>query len=729
MLKNKITMKCLVVFLLFVSFNPLFAQTQMLDAALDPSALLNQQDSFNEKLNNNTANVLNKNSKIKNGQEQNIQNSDGGSVDGIIEVKKEKPSEIERIFSNSVSLEGFKKIKQFGYDIFKQSNSSFISPQKNTPVGENYVIGPGDSFSVTMWGVSEGNFKVAVNQNGEITLPKVGLISVAGLTYSQLKPFVETQLNRFYEGINIGITFDNIKTIQIYIVGEVQNPGNYPLSSLSTAYNALFYAGGPTKKGSLRDVRILRNGKVVAHLDLYSFLLKGDNSQDRALMAGDTVFVPLISSVVAVAGNVNRPAIYEIRGSADLADVLSLAGGINPSTYLNRIQIERTIAHEKNVVIDKEILLAKTKSNLDIPIQDMDLIKIFPIYSKISNGITVKGEVKYPGTYEYKKGIRLLDVLKEDDFLPFYNNQFPHIEVSRVSEDSNSTINVYPIDYEKLFVEKDNSININLYSKDEINVSASSDKIERVAIKGEVKWPGEYVIRDGERISSVIERAGGYTNLAYLYGSILTRKNVLEVQQENYSRMINNMELDLLRKERDVSSDFVAKEDIGFRQASIGQTKGVVDYMKVFSSTLKGRVVISLDEIAKLKNSKNDIEVEDGDVLNIPKTPKSVIVLGQVYNPTAIAYDPSRKTKDYMNIAGGTTPTANDLETYVIRANGSVISRRQEINLYSSKLYPGDTIIVPEKIDTRNFWSNVQDFSRWLFEAIVSVTVLAKVLR
>ncbi|MBI5701704.1 SLBB domain-containing protein [Candidatus Saganbacteria bacterium] len=718
------------VFLLLIFSCPCFAEVQISDVLSNPAARQAAQDYIN------TQNPAQDNVNVateKYTSENRAVNAQKGNApkkyydenyNPTLEIKG-KISGLEAMFSESVSLEGFSEIKQFGYDIFNKSASNFISPQKNTPVGDNYSIGPGDSFDVTMWGVSEGTFKVTVNPNGEITLPKVGLVSVAGLSYSQLKPFLESQLNRFYQGINLGITFDTIKTIQVYVVGEVKQPGSYPISSLSSAFNALFYAGGPTKQGSLRDVRILRNGKVVARLDLYKFLLKGDNSQDVALRAGDTVFVPLIGGVVAVAGNVKRPAIYEVKGTVDLSDILSLAGEVNPSSYLNRIQIERIVAHQKKIVIDKEISIADAAGNLGIPVQNMDLVKIFPIYAQVNNKIYVKGAVKYPGSYAYKEGIRLLDILNEDALVSYY--YFPKIEVTRIISSHSFKIDIYDVDYDKLFKEKDDSSNIYLQPGDVISIFASKKNAEKITVQGEIKRPGEYVVRDGERISSVLERAGGYNDSAFLYGAILTRKNAIDIESENYSKMVGNLELDLLRKQRELSSSFVVKEDIATRQMSFAQTRQIVDFMK--SASMKGRVIINLDSIEKLKNSPNDIEIEDGDVLYIPKTPKSVIVLGQVYHQTAVAFDHKKNGRGYVDMAGGATNTANEGDAYVIRANGSVISNRQGVNIYSSKLFPGDTIIIPEKIDTRSIWSVFQDFTHWAYEAVVSAIVLKKILQ
>jgi len=649
------------------------------------------------------------------------------TMDPTLEAKAkwDRLSKLEQDISKNITIEGYEPVTQFGYDLFKKSASSFLpTSQEDVPVNSDYIIGPGDTFNITIWGVSEGIFKVSVNQNGEIVLPKVGVVNVAGLSYGQLKPFVESQLNKFYEGINVGITFGTLKTLRIYVVGEVKQPGSYSLNSLSTAYAALFAAGGPTKQGSMRDIKILRNGRAVATIDLYKFLLKGDSSQDRQLQSGDTVFVPVIGDVAAVVGAVKRPAIYEIKGQADLVDVLWLAGGVNAATYLNRVQIERMVAHQKKIVMDEQVAALSEKVQMGIPIRDLDIIKVFSVYASIENKVLLRGEVKYPGSYEYKEGMRLLDVLSKNSFK---TAGIPQIEVVRAAAPGSSKTNIYPIDYQKLFVEKDSAYNIYLEPLDEISVFLPERKDESVTLKGEFKRPGKYALMLGERISSVIERAGGFTDYAYIYGAILTRPSIKSIQQENYMDLISKLEIDLLRKERELGNGMVAQQSISMKEETYSKTKQIIDYLK--KKTFKGRVIVNLDDLSKLKGSKNDVELEDGDEVLVPKVPKSVVVLGEVYNPTAVSYIAGLRVRDYLSSVGGTTSTADNGGIYILRANGSVVSQRQGKDVVAMGLYPGDSILVPEKLDSVTLWGFTKDFTQWIFEAIASILVIDKVFK
>ena len=232
----------------------------------------------------------------------------------------------------------FKPLRQFGYDIFQQPGMEF-SNASDQVINPDYMLGPGDNFTVTMWGIAEGVFNVQVDPEGNIILPKVGVVPVAGVRYGELKSYIEGKLSNYYEQVNVAVSIKNITGIRVYVVGEVKRPGTYNISSLSTAYNALFSAGGPTKRGSLRDVRVIRNGKAMADIDMYNFLLSGNRKQDINLISGDTVYVPVISSVAAVVGNVRRSGIYEILSKADLSDVINMAGGGFPTTSIKHGQI------------------------------------------------------------------------------------------------------------------------------------------------------------------------------------------------------------------------------------------------------------------------------------------------------------------------------------------------------------------------------------------------------
>jgi polysaccharide export outer membrane protein len=251
---------------------------------------------------------------------------------------KEGLSAIERLLSGEIAGDVSKTLTQFGYGVFQAPVSTF-APVTNVPVGPDYVVGPGDSFTVTLWGRVNAQYNVAVDRNGQITLPEVGVLKVWGMTFDRLQNYLEHEFSRKYTDFKMAVTMDRLRTIRVYVVGEAQTPGGYSLSSLSTVINALFAAGGPSKNGTMRNVRMLRNSTQSVTIDLYDFLLGGDKSKDARLQDGDTIFIPLIGPVVGVAGNVKRPAIYEMSRPMSLAEVLQLAGGITYAGWLQRVQV------------------------------------------------------------------------------------------------------------------------------------------------------------------------------------------------------------------------------------------------------------------------------------------------------------------------------------------------------------------------------------------------------
>ena len=230
-----------------------------------------------------------------------------------------------------------------------------FAPVANIPIGPDYVIGPGDCFTLTLWGRIDGQHIVQVDRSGQIVLPEVGALQVWGMRFSEMESYLQHELSRKFTDFRMSVAMDRLRTVQVFVVGDVSAPGTYTVSPLSTAINALFAAGGPTKNGTLRKIRLSRNGQEPVEMDLYDFLLGGNKSKDVRLQDGDTVFVPLIGPVVGVAGNVKRPGIYEMAGPMSLRQVLDLAGGVTFSGWLQRVQVERVQNHERRIVVDFDI--------------------------------------------------------------------------------------------------------------------------------------------------------------------------------------------------------------------------------------------------------------------------------------------------------------------------------------------------------------------------------------
>lgn len=648
-------------------------------------------------------------------------------------LKVKKMSDIERFFSQDLVAQKQEPLIQYGYKFFKpdQTNSdqgkntlSFLPTQnQGSPVSPNYIIGPGDSFKITLWGITEGIFDVEVNSEGDIVLPKIGIVEVAGLSYGDLKQFLEEKLGRYYESVNVGVTMGKLRGVKIYVAGEVDKPGSYNLTSLSSVFDALLAAGGPTKKGSMRKIQLVRGNRNIADIDLYSFFISGRQANSPQLQEGDTIFVPVIGDVVAINGAIPRPAIYEIKGRADLADLIALAGGLLPTSYLSRVQVVRIEAHERKVARDENINLSRSRQKLNFTLASLDFVEIFPIYQSIDNRVFLEGSVKYPGAYELQDDMRIKDLLSSKELFAT-GAYLPRVEIIRIEENSFKT-RILAVDIDRLF-SGDSSQNIALQSNDRVVVSSINKEQARVTIKGEVMRSGEYSVAPGEKLSSVLKRAGGYTPNAYLFGAKFIRKSVKDFQESRNKQLISKLEEELIVKARENATSIKGGQTEASATAQLETAKKMLDLIK--ERMPEGRIVISLNTIEKFENSEGDIELEDGDELIIPAVSHIVLVMGEVFNPNSFVYSEKYKLNDYLKRVGGITKNGDQGEMFIIRADGSVLSKRQT-SIYSVKLMPGDAIIVPQVIDTFNFWATITDFTRWLYEAVVTFSLIQSLIK
>ena len=344
-------------------------------------------------------------------------------------------SPIEQIFGGDpLQAKPSRDLRQFGYDLFREPVSTF-APVTDVPVGPEYILGPGDVMQAYLWGMVDNVLTLQVNRQGEIFVPRVGTIPVWGMPLGEVRRVIHDQLGKQYAGFRMSLNLSALRSIQVFVVGEVAQPGVYTVSSLSTMVNALFAAGGPSKLGSLRTIRLIRNNRTIGAFDMYDFLLRGERARDFRLESGDTVFVPPIGPVVGVAGNVKRPAIYELSGTTRIGDLFQMAGGVSPTGYLQRVQIERVKPHTEKLILDLRLDDLKTgsRSPNNPLVEDGDLIKVFPIDTRIYNVVFVEGSVRRPGEYELKSGMRLGDLLEPAEVLP--EAYIDRIEVIRTKPD------------------------------------------------------------------------------------------------------------------------------------------------------------------------------------------------------------------------------------------------------------------------------------------------------
>ncbi|MBU4319668.1 MAG: SLBB domain-containing protein [Nitrospinae bacterium] len=330
----------------------------------------------------------------------------------------EKPSEFERYISDKIL--GVKSpfavstdIRQFGYDLFRQPPSTF-APVDNIPVGPDYVLGPGDEIRITVWGKIEGQWNVVVDRDGNVSLPKVGILGVTGLTFKELKELLHKEFSKYYTGFEMNVSMGPLRTIRIYVVGNAERPGAYTISSLSTLVNALFEAGGPSKTGTMREIQVKRNGKTIVHFDIYDFLLKGDKTKDIRLMPEDVIFIPPVGHLVAIAGSVNSPAIYELKGERTISQLIEMAGGLSDIAFKDRVQIERIVDNSRQIVFESDLAGAN-----DMKVQSGDVVKIFQIVQD-KRTVRISGAVQREGEYGVKLGMTVKDLISMAGGLKYY---------------------------------------------------------------------------------------------------------------------------------------------------------------------------------------------------------------------------------------------------------------------------------------------------------------------
>lgn len=434
-----------------------------------------------------------------------------------------------------------KALRQFGYSFFRPETQGFAA-LTDVPVSPDYQLGTGDRISVTLWGSIEGSYEFEINRSGEITLPKIGTVKVAGINFGKLHGFLNGQLARVFKDFQLNVTMGKLRMIKVYLVGEVKSPGDYNISSLSTLLNALSAAGGPTRSGTLRSIAIKRDGKVIETVDLYDFFLKGDKSRDIRLQAGDTIFVPSIGPVVGMAGNVRRPAIYELKNEKTLKELLAMADGIIPTGYLQRLQISRVEAHDKKIVTDVSLDTKNTGKNIDeltssINVKDMDLVKIFPIDGTLRGYARLEGYVLRPGDYALQPGMRLDQLLGQDNLLPEYYTEAGQI------------LRLFPPDFhpEMLYfnvsqaISKDPAHNLELKEFDTVRIFSrwEMEEMPKVRISGEIQKPGDYRLFTNMRVRDLLMSAGNTKTTAYLKNAEITRINKTDSAVTSYPIVID----------------------------------------------------------------------------------------------------------------------------------------------------------------------------------------------
>ncbi len=427
----------------------------------------------------------------------------------------------------------------------KDAVSGFVGPLDmvssyvNATIPPQYMLSPGDKVTLYYWGdmIELTEAKLLLDEKGEVSLPKAGRIVARGMTLSQFQTAVKEQLQRVMgKNISLIASLDSLKSIQIFITGEAFRPGSYAVSAVTTLFNALYASGGPSDSGSLRDIKLIRNNKTI-NVDFYNYLLKGESKDDYPLEAGDTVFISKAGKLVSIEGEVNRPAIYELKREERLKDLIALGNGIKPTGMLNNIQIKSVIPNKERVVVDLDITKNSASSNYEL--FDGDSVVVASVLPEVENIVTIEGKVERPGVYELKKDMKVSDLFSDIN-KPLGEAYMERADILRLNEDKKTT-SLIPVNLGKV-LSKEPDHDIKLAPMDKLIVYSKWDisffPPRKVTISGSVQKPGDYERSDDMTLKDLLIKAGGVLPNTYMDRADLLR---YDFEKESYTNLPVNI--------------------------------------------------------------------------------------------------------------------------------------------------------------------------------------------
>jgi protein involved in polysaccharide export with SLBB domain len=542
------------------------------------------------------------------------------------------------------------------------------------------------------------------------------------------------------------------------------------VSSLSTLVDALFASGGPSATGTMRHVQLRREGRTITEFDIYDLIEKGDKSHDVRLLPGDVIFIPVIGAQIAISGDVNQPGIYELKGASTVGAALEDAGGMTSLADAERVVLERIENHSSREVEE----FALDASGQARPVKDGDLLRVFPLSPKFANAVTLRGSVAQPGLYPWKDGMRVSDLVPSRATLitRHYWNQQNHLvrpgpespfasqltdelgsrTVSTIGENSaeinwdyalierlderDLSTRLIPFNLGNALDNPASADNEQLKPGDVVTVFSRADielPMEKhasfVRIGGEVNAPGIYRVNPGETLRDVVEKGGGLTAHSYLYASTLTRVSTRLAQEKELKNASEQMQSELVSKYANTTP--TTGQTAADQQAQLGLQQAAIAKISAIQPT--GRIVLGMKPGAATVGDIPNFPLEDGDAFYIPPQPATVQVSGDVYNANAFRFEHGNRLSAYLDAAGGPAREADGKRIFVIRADGTVISRQNRNNhthgnFENLTMFPGDTIVVPQKFKTSNGLQTFANYAQIISGAAMTGAVLATIL-
>lgn len=651
-------------------------------------------------------------------------------------------------------------VPTFGEDLFSRSNT--FAALESQPVPADYSIGPGDEIIMKVFGGAvDFDQRLVVDRSGMILLPKIGPVSVAGVKVRDLESTLKTQIGKFLRDFSLFASLGSLRGIEVYVVGQARAPGKYVVSSVSTLINALFATGGPGANGSMRQIELVRNSKVVASVDLYDFIIKGDTSKDVRLLPGDVINIPPAGPRVALTGGLPRNAIFELSpapASTSLGEIVRMAGGLSAAT--DRLAANLTRSQPDQIRALTAVALSLDDVGLKTPMRDGDIVTLYPIKNIYENAIHLVVRDNPPVTVPIAHGDRVSNVITSKDLLiPQESWQRQRASESLLNfirgQSSQNLINWDQAIIERLEVNsfrtkiisfslreaierKAGAVDPLLLPGDIVTIFSASEvaipvdlQTRVVLIEGEVKAPGIYEISSGDTLIDLLTRAGGFTANAYVFGLEFTRESVRAQQQKSLDQIVDRLESGLLSLRASSQVSGLAGTEVAAARLLEEQNRTALQRQinRLKALNPKGRMSLGLDPRSR---SLPQLALENGDTIRVPTPAGSVSAIGSVFNESAQIFRPGGLVTEYLEGAG-VSDSAEVERTFVVRADGSLVSPTfgrsllASLNPFSAgrdvlkmELMPGDVIVVPEKFSQETAYSvfmrGLKDWTQVLYQ-------------
>lgn len=613
------------------------------------------------------------------------------------------------------AISGFPKdgggIKHFGHDFFEKP----YVPRDTTMVSPSYLLSSGDNIKITFYGSINQIVAAAIDGEGHVNFPKVGKLKLGGASIAEAEKTLQKAFGRHFSDFYLKVGLDEPGLIRIFATGEFKQPGVYNLSSMATLVDAVLATGGPAQNGSLRNVQLIRNNQVAATFDFYDLLLRGNKSKDVRLQSDDVIRIPPKGPKVAISGAIKKPAIYELAGKDKLSELVAMAGGFTDTAYLQRLQIQRIDAHTEKKYVDVNYEGVANGSSPDILLEDGDSVAVYSILNTYKNSVEIRGNVFRPGTYEYRPGMRVSDLLNLADGVD-HETYYERAQLVRLNE-PDFIPEIIEFNLGRL-ISGDESQDLELKRYDSITVYRNPSVMGYATIRGEVNAPGDYGFIRGERISAVVKKAGGFTVRAFPKGSLFIRQSVRNLEALQNSKFTQLQLSNLLNQGSYVQNS----ADAAAIQQVISSQKELIALIS--KKQVQGAIIMDLETV--MKDPALDLALEDGDMILVPETPSTVYVQGEVYSPGSVAYRKNLTFDQYIVQVGGFNKNADKEQIHIVRANGEVVREHAT----SEKILPGDTIVIPTNMEPKvtgyKFWTDSLDSLFKLVAIVATVKILSK---